>query len=307
MLTLTQFECFVAVAEELHFGAAAERLRMTQPPLSRQIRLLERELGTLVFERTSRRVRLTPAGDALLPHARRMLELTERARGAVRAVADGRGGSVTLSYTSLAAQTVLARVVRAVDAELPDVALELREHVTVDQLGLLRSGAVDLALLRPTAQEDGVSSRRVQTEPMVLALAADHPLALRPEIGLDELAGFPLVGYASVEARYLDETVRRVFLAAGAAYRPTHSASQVATVLALVAAGVGFGIVPASAALLRHEGVAFVPLALPSGANRLAVAELEVAWRPDALSPAASSVLDVLSQLTVRDGADHAG
>lgn len=306
MLTLVQFECFVAVAEELHFGAAAERLRMTQPPLSRQIQLLERELGVRMFERTSRRVRLTPAGDALLPHARRILQLTERARSAVRAVADGRDGSVTLSYTSLAAQSVLARALRAVETELPGVALELREHVTVDQLGLLQSGAVDLALLRPTSHMDGVAFRRVQTERLIVALAAGHPLADRPEIGFDELAGLPLIGYAQVEARYLAETVQRIFLAADAAYEPAQTASQVATVLALVAAGMGYAIVPESARVLREQGVSFVPLARSAGAERLAVAELDVAWRPEAVSPAAERVLAVLSALNESSDADSA-
>lgn len=295
MMTLIQLDCFVAVAEELHFGAAAERLKMTQPPLSRQIQLLERELGVLLFERTSRRVRLSPAGDALLPHARRILQLTCRARGAVRAVADGRGGSVTLSYTSLAAQSVLAPMLRAIDLELPDISLELREHVTVEQVALLQSGGVDLALLRPTSHAEGISFQRIKTERMVAVLPADHPIAGAPAIGVTDLADTPLIGYASVEARYLADLVSRVLLASGSTYAPVHTAGQVGTVLALVAAGLGYAIVPESAAVLRTAGVSFVPLDVPDAEGRLAEAQLDVAWRIGALSPAAERVREVLS------------
>ncbi|GAA3662976.1 LysR family transcriptional regulator [Microbacterium marinilacus] len=297
MPTFAQLECFIAVAEELHFGAAAERLRMTQPPLSRQIQLLERALGARLFERTSRRVQLTAAGSALLPHARSILELTARARAEVHAAAEGLGGIVSISYTSIAAQSVLGEIVRAASAALPDVTLDLREHVTVDQLALLRSGAVDLALLRPAEVGDGLHVRRIHAEPMVAVVASSHPAAGEPDVSLEELADTPLIGYGPVEARYLSELTQRILLAAGVVSAPAHTASQVATVLALAAAGMGYALVPASAAIMRRDGLAFVPLRLPGEVAALADAELNVAWRADALSPAAARVLEAASSI----------
>ena len=149
MLEISQLRCFVAVGEELHFGRAAERLNMTQPPLSRQIHLLEHQIGTPLFERTNRVVRLTAAGKAFFPDARRILRLTEEAAATARRVAKGDRGSIAIGFTATFGYGVLPDLVRALHDRSPNISLTLKEMVTSAQLEALDSGQLDVGLMRP--------------------------------------------------------------------------------------------------------------------------------------------------------------
>jgi DNA-binding transcriptional LysR family regulator len=159
MFELSQLRCFAAVAEELHFGRAAARLNMTQPPLDRQIQLLEHALGVGLFERTSRSVRLTPAGRAFHAEARRVLDLAEGAGLAAKRVARGEAGSITIGFTAAASYGFLPRLLAAARAAMPGVDLALKKMVTADQTEALSSGQIDLGLLRPPVDR----KRRVET------------------------------------------------------------------------------------------------------------------------------------------------
>jgi DNA-binding transcriptional LysR family regulator len=176
MFTLIQLESFVAVAEELHFGAAAERLNMTQPPLSRQIQLLEKELHAQLFDRTSRRVELTAAGRTLLPSARQILDLSIKTQLDVQRVATGDAGAVTIGYTAIAGQSALPRLLRRSANEQPGVSLLLRELVSTDQMDGLVKGTVDIGLLRPIVARPGIKYRPVMQDRLVIALPAESPL-----------------------------------------------------------------------------------------------------------------------------------
>jgi DNA-binding transcriptional LysR family regulator len=148
MFDLSQLRCFVAVAEELHFGRAAQRLNMTQPPLSRQVKLLEHIIGATLLERTSRSVRLTPSGRSFLPEAKRILKMAESAAEVARRIAHGKVGSIKIGYTAVTAYSFLPRLVTACRAQFPEIDLSLKEMVSGDQIEALATGQIDIALLR---------------------------------------------------------------------------------------------------------------------------------------------------------------
>lgn len=290
MFEFNHLRCFVAVAEELHFGRAAQRLNMTQPPLSRQIQLLEHLLDAKLFDRTNRRVTLTPPGRAFLPEARRLLHLAEGAAMSIRRIGTGDAGTVTIGFTAASGYDFLPRVVREMRARLPNVDLVLREAVTSAQLEALAAGRIDIALVRPPVRGAAFRSKIILKEPMVLALAADHRLTERGAVDLAELEGEPVISYSPFEARYFHDLVLSLFGAAGVQPAIAQHVSQIHSVLALVRIGLGLALVPEAAQQLRFEGVAYRPI---RGAGDRLV-QLAAAWRTDGENPAADQALAVL-------------
>ncbi|MGK2867098.1 MAG: LysR substrate-binding domain-containing protein [Mycobacterium sp.] len=292
MFSLARLSCFIAVAEELHFGRAAERLHMTQPPLSRQIQQLETELGVQLIDRTTRSVTLTPAGVAFLPDARRILQLAESAALTVRRVPAGDLGTVVVGFTAASAHAVLPRLLEQTRGKLPDVKLELREMVSSVQIEALMSGEIDLGMARPPLKRPGIVSRPLLHEQLVAALPIGHPLAEQArQITLNDLDGQDFVMYSPVEARYFNELLISTFTIAGATPRYVQFVTQVHTMLVLVRSGIGLALVPASAATLHPEGVVFRTI----GAFRERPVELDAAWRGDSTNPALLRLLrDVL-------------
>ena len=177
MFELSQVRCFVAVAEELHFGRAAARLNMTQPPLSRQIQILERILGVKLLQRGNRLVKLTPAGQSFLTEARLILKLTESAALLARRVAEGKAGSVNIGFTAASSYSYVPELVAVCRRQLPDVELILKEMVSGDQLKRLGAGEIDIGLLRPPIPRTGLQFLGVKAEPMIAAGPAGHRLA----------------------------------------------------------------------------------------------------------------------------------
>ena len=233
MFSLPQLEAFVAVAEELHFGAAAERLNMTQPPLSRQIQILEKKLGTSLFSRTSRKVELTAAGATLLPRARQILDMCIKTDMDVRRVSSGLAGTITVGYTAIAGQSALPMMLRRAAEGMPGVSFVLRELVSTDQMDGLVKGSVDIGLLRPIVARPGVVSRPLMQDRLVVALPEGSELlgSTRPADGqplpLGSLDRRPLLMYSTKEARYFHDLVLRLFASAGAHANITQYASQV--------------------------------------------------------------------------------
>src|SRR5471032_3088290 len=167
---LRQLRCFVAAAEELHFGRAAARMNMTQPPLSRQIQLLEHVLGVKLLDRTSRAVKLTPAGRVFLLEARRILRLTESAALTTRRTASGEAGTITLGFTATSGYSFLPRLISACTSRLPNVTIALKEMVSSEQTEALLTGRIDVGLLRPPIERAEFTKFRILTEPLVAAL-----------------------------------------------------------------------------------------------------------------------------------------
>ncbi len=294
-MSLARLSCFVAVAEELHFGRAAERLHMTQPPLSRQIQQLESELGVQLIERSTRAVTLTPAGAAFLPDARRILQLAEGAAQTVKRIPAGDLGTVVVGFTAASAHVVLPRLLAAAREKLPDVKLDLREMVTAVQLEGLMTGEVDLGMARPPIRRLGLVSRPLLHEQLIAALPEAHPMAgLRRQLTLNDLDGQEgVIMYSPVQARYFNELLISTFTIAGATPRYVQTVTQVHTMLVLVRSGIGIALVPASAATLHPEGVVFRSI----GAFRERPVELDAVWRGDSTNPALLRLLrDVLPQ-----------
>lgn len=290
MFELSQLRCFAAVAEELHFGRAALRLHMTQPPLSRQVQLLEQRLGVTLLERTSRSVRLTSAGRSFLADARQILRLAESATLAVRRAARGESGSVTIGFTAASGYGVMPGMIARCRARVPDVEINLKEMVTMEQVEALAAGGLDLALLRPHTSLEEFDSVRLIREPLVVALPSPHPLAhARRDPGISDLEGTPFVMYSPIEARYFHDLVAGAFTAAGVKPEYTQYTSQIHSMIALVAAGIGAALVPEAATSLHFEGVIFRPL---RRARSMRPVELFVAWKSDNDNPARESVLE---------------
>ena len=207
MFEFSQLRCFLAVAEDLHFGRAAQRMNMTQPPLSRQIQLLEHELGVTLFERTSRAVKLTPAGRTFLPEAKQMLRLAEGAIVSAKRVARGEVGPVTLGFTPGSSYAFVPRLVAAAMEEMPDVDLVLREMDSAHQMEALAAGRLDAGAVRLPVDRRGMELACVMREQMLLAVPEGHALA---------------EGKAPVAARSRADAVHHVFADRGAVLLRSH-------------------------------------------------------------------------------------
>ena len=289
MFDFSQLRCFAAVAEELHFGRAAARLNMTQPPLSRQIQVLERVLDVQLLERTSRTVRLTAAGRSFLPEAQRILRLAETATHVTRQVAAGRAGVLKFGFTAASAYDFLPRLVTAFRRALPDVSLALREMVTKDQIEELLSGRIDVALVRPPVTHPDLIAVRALAEPLIAALPAGIPW-LRARLGPGDFAASAVHHLRAQRGPLLPrprhQLLRRGRLSSDRAQQLT----QIHSILALVRAALGIALVPAAAERLRFEGVVFRPLrpARPAPGRappRLAARCRRSAHRPARLDP----------------------
>jgi DNA-binding transcriptional LysR family regulator len=288
--TLDQLRVLVAVAEELHFGKAAERLQMTQPPLSRQIQKLERAVGAQLLERDSRRVALTAAGEVFLAEARRMLALAEAAPDLARRVSAGYRGMLRIGFTAASTFGVLGDLLNTIDRLLPGVDLDLNEMVTQDQIRALEGEELDLGLARPPFDAEIFRSRLVYREALLLAVPAGHSLAGldRPATAAD-VAGGPLVMYSPTRGRYFYDLVVATLRLEH--QNVVHRVSQIHTMLWLVSAGRGLAFVPSSARRLGIPGVAYLPL-LTSVPEAV---ELHMLWPRRSRNPVLGRVVDLLA------------
>jgi DNA-binding transcriptional LysR family regulator len=287
-MELRHLRYFAAVAETRHFGRAAERLHMAQPALSQSIRQLEKELGTRLFSRTTRQVSLTPAGEFLYAEAQRVLGAVEDSVRGVHRIADGRLGLVRIAFTGTAAFTQLPRIARALKRDLPGVALEIHaDLLTPAQSAGLREGSLDLGVLRPPISGEGLELRTIEIEPLVLAVPADHRLATEPVIAMADLRTEDFILYADSHSA-VNEAVLRSCKEAGFSPRREHEAPTTAVLLALVAAGLGIALVPASVRAVPLAGVVFRDVV------DAVTVELALAWRGEDASPLVRSVLATL-------------
>lgn len=287
-MELRHLRYFAAVAETRHFGRAAEQLHMAQPALSQSIRQLEAELGTPLFTRTTRQVRLTPAGEFLREEARRVLAAVDDSVHGVRRIAEGRQGLVRIAFTGTAAYTQLPRIARILKSELPGLALEVHaDQLTSQQVDGLVAGRFDLGVLRPPTSGDDLVLRTLEIEPLVLAVAADHRLASEPVVAMADLRAEDFVLFAG-DVSVVNEAVLRSCREAGFTPRHEHRAHGISVLLPLVAADLGVALVPASVRAAPLSGVVFRDVA------DAASIELALAWRSDDADP---SVLGVLAAL----------
>lgn len=287
-MELRHLRYFAAVAETCHFGQAAAQLHVAQPALSYAIRQLETELDVALFTRTTRRVMLTVAGEYLYSEVQRILAEVDAAVLGVRRIADGRSGIVRVGLTGTAAFSHLSHIARAVKRELPSVVLHIEaDMLTPVQCDRLRAGTLDLGILRPPAVGDGISLRTFDVEPLVLAVAADHPLAVEPVVSTADLRNEPFVMYRSRDSA-VNEAVLRSCSEAGFVPRREHEAPGTAVLLSLVSAGLGVAVVPASVRLLPLKGLIIRDL-VDGG-----TIELALATRQGDQNPMVEAVMSVI-------------
>lgn len=283
---------FVAVAEELSFTRAAERLHMAQPPLSQQIAQLEKELGAPLFDRSRRAVRLTAAGAALLPEARRILADLDETGRLVRRVAAGTTGRLAVGFVPTAINGVLPDLLRTFGTEHPDVALTLREMAPDALVRAVHDLRLDVAVLYLPISEPDLVVRRLAAEELMLALPAEHPAASGPDVALADVAGEPFVLPEQHDVPGLHRAVNALFADAGIAPRVAQRGIWLMqTLLGLVAAGIGLAVVPASVAELGRRGVVIRPIR--GAGHRVDVAAV---WRADHESAPLAGLLAVLDR-----------
>jgi DNA-binding transcriptional LysR family regulator len=287
---------FVAVAEELHFGRAARRLGISQPPLSQQIQALERELGVDLFRRTGRRVELTHAGAVFLGRSRAILAAAQDAARAARRAAIGEIGQLTVGFIHAATFTLLPGILRRFRERLPNVELDLRELASGTQVDALAEGRLDLGFLRPPIVNAAVRTAVLLEEPLVVGMPHRHRLAGRPTIALRELAVEPMVLFTPHRSPLYGQ-VLSACLAAGFSPNVVQEATHIMTIIALVRAGLGVALLPASAAAVRMEGIRYRTLDY-TGPR----AQTALAWRSGEASPLVLGFLESAGVLPERGG-----
>jgi DNA-binding transcriptional LysR family regulator len=289
-----QLRAFLAVAQELHFGRAAERLNMTQPPLSRIIKQLETELGTRLLDRNTRSVKLTSSGQALVAPATEVFEALRRAEEAVRSADNGEAGMVRIAFAGVSTHQLVARLARQVKSNRPRIQLELSsQNFAQPAMKKLVQGETDIALGRWDVIPAEVSSRVVMPDSLVVAMPDTHPLAGSRRLAMGRLATEAFISLTLFEGAVLPDRLRRLAHANGFVADIVQVAPDTQTALALVSAEVGCHLTLASVARNATDPhVVFIPLE-----DSTADVDLRAAWRRNDTSPALQAVLEEVISL----------
>ena len=280
---------FLAVAEELHFGRAAQRLHMTQPPLTQAIALLEAHLGLRLFDRTKRSVQLTVAGAALVPEARDLLARAQALPGFARASADGEAGRLRLAFVSTVGFELLPQWVRGFRALYPQVQLELIEATGEKQLLALERADIDAGFMlhSPGFAPPALASQLIGREPLVLAMPEQHALAAADAPDWAQVLEEPLVIFPRRIVPSIHDAIFAMYHGAGRSPQVAQEAIQMQTIVNLVAAGLGVAWVPDSVRQFQRSGVVYRALEPRKGSKEPTVpgCETSLVWRQDKASP----------------------
>lgn len=292
-IELRHLRYFIAVAEELHFGRAAERLHMAQPPLSQQIRQLEEQLGFQLFHRTKRTVQLTEAGTVFLDRCQQLLLQFDQAIQDGQQASRGEIGKLAIGFVSSTAYSVLPSMLHQFRRQVPGVALTLRELTTDQQVQWLRDKRIDVGFLRPPVDDPDFEMITVLREPLVVALPEQHPLAQIDPVPLRLLASEPFILFPRRLATGLYDQIISLCQQANFSPRVVQEAIQIQTIISLVAAEMGIAIVPVSIQNLQRTGVVYRHLREPTPEAAIAVV-----WRHQDTSPTVRQFLNVVNQIT---------
>lgn len=287
MVELRHLRYFLAVAEEKHFGRAADRLHMAQPPLSSQIKQLESELGTVLLERTTRKVELTEAGALLMERARQILAEVEATRTDVAEVGRGAAGVLRVGFSGTATYRLMPEIVRVARERFPLVRLQISGEMLTPQMEeALLENRLDAAILRPPVQSADLTIDPIQESRIVVALNRQHPLASQTgPIDTHELSDENIVGYprGSSVSSVVSELTRR----AGFRPRIVQEATETSTLIALVGAGLGAAFVPGSQSLPLNSSIVIRPL------SETVTVGMGTAWKTGNDSPLLASFIDL--------------
>ncbi len=290
-MELRHLRYFVAVAEELHFGRAAKRLYIAQPPLSQQIQQLEEELGVSLFKRTNRSVELTNAGQAFLDEAYKILAHVEQAKLLALRTARGELGKLALGFVSSAAFELLPHLLSAYREQHPQIHVSLHEMEKDEQIAALFARQIQVGLLRPPVDSSELYSEIILREPLLLALPAQHPLVSKAQISILDLANETFVLQPRHWTLGLYDHVMNLCHLANFSPNVKQEAADTYLIIGLVAANMGISLVPASAQSLRSQGVVYRPLE-----GDITQIEMAMIWRRDDHSPVVEAFLELARQ-----------
>lgn len=290
-MEIRRLRYFLAVAEELHFGRAAARLHMAQPPLSQQIRKLEDELGVTLFDRTSRRVALTEAGRMFLAGTRRAMEEVDRATHAAQQAERGLLGHLVMGFVSSASVTFMPSLLRHLRGRIPDLHPEVRLFGSDAVQDALQRRILDLGFLRHAPASVEFASRVIFRDEIVVALPVTHPLASRKAVHVSLLRDEFFVLFPPYQRSAVNRVIDRVFKKAGFTPRASQIGEDIFIMLGLVGAGLGVAFLPASLANFAVDGVAFRPLA---GVRERF--DIWLAWRADDKRAIVATAVDAISR-----------
>lgn len=268
-MNLRRLRYFVTVAEELHFGRAAERLHMAQPPLSQQIRKLEDDLDLALFDRSTRRVSLTDAGEALLVQARRLLATSDSVDRFLDDFRAGDGGTLRLGFVDSSAYEVMPKFLREYRKRWPEVEFELRSLSSDQQRAALISGEIDLSIGRTMGDGADVEATPILREKLYLAVPSGHRLADAGSTKLSRLEAENFIGFDSLVSPTLHAELVGMFAGAGVGYRPIIEATEYTSILGLVAAGEGVAVVPAGVRSFQPAELRYIKISDPTAVVRL--------------------------------------
>jgi len=291
-MELRHLRYFVTVAEELHFGRAAQRLQIAQPPLSQQIRQLEEELGVQLFHRTKRSVQLTEAGQLFLEEASQILTRAEQAIQIVQRADRGETGRLTLGFVGSATYSVLPVVLKVFRRRFPEVLLSLYEMTTTQQVQALHEDRIHLGFVRPPIYEQELMIESILKEPFVAVLPEFHRLANETQISLLTLANDPFILFPRYLGSGFYDQIVNMCQQVGFQPQVAQEAIQMQTIISLVAAELGVALVPASVQNLQRVGVVYKALA-----ESTSQVELAMIWRPDKISSVLQKFLEVTRQV----------
>ncbi len=291
-IELRHLRSFVTLAEELHFGRAAARLGIAQPPLSQQIQRLEKLLEIKLVERTSRRVQLTDAGQAFRVEAERVLLGMETAITAARRAGRGESGELRVAFAATVMFLALPRIIRQFRDHFPGVHLDLREMPTGSQLAALHAGEIDIGFVREPRPDAALEMETVMREPLRIAVNRSHPLAARATLSVRHLADEPFVLFPAELAPGLHAQVMSLCRNAGFAPRIVEESRELYTTVSLVEAGVGVSIVPASVEKLGWRDVRYRAIPSPEAETTIAAA-----WRKDRDRPVLQAFMRVVNNV----------
>jgi DNA-binding transcriptional LysR family regulator len=292
-MELRHLRYFTAVAEELHFGRAAARLHIAQPPLSQQIRRLEEELGVVLFNRTKRRVELTAAGHAFLQETRRVFAQTERAVRTAQRASRGEIGRLAIGFVASADLDILPRVLRAWQARSPQVEIELYGMLPGQQVEALHDGHIHVGFVRLPLDDSGLVVEPIQRDPLLAVLPAGHRLARRARVRVGDLGTEPVILFPRRMAPEYYDLFISTFRRAGCTPRVAHEVVTIQTIIGLVAAGLGVSLMPATIRSLRRDGVVYRPLTPP-----VPHADMALAYVRDHSSPVLPAFIRTVREVT---------
>jgi DNA-binding transcriptional LysR family regulator len=299
-MELRQLRYFVAVAEARSFSRAAERLHISQPPLSRQIANLERELGTRLLDRNQRSVSVTAAGRLFLERARDVLKGVDSAVASLRQVAEGEVGSLTLGFGGSAAYHVIPAILREFRARYPGVTVTLDQLPLIEQMPALKSRRIDLGFVLLPCDDPSIGFESMMRDRLVLAVPADHPLARRAAVQLREVKSYDFVGFLRAGRFGYRDHILDVCRQAGFLPRIVKESAPMVSVIGLVASGVGIALVPSMARRLQMADVRYVGLK-----DKHAHMDFAFAWNKEQFSPVLKTFLSVARD-TLRRGTEPA-